>query len=95
MQKENECDEIMIKLKKDSFKEDYKGQILFMAATLLRGVITQTIPKSKYPYAIGNLLCLWIGLELSRCSNERERNGHIDGRGGIRFPLLTAADIAL
>lgn len=76
-------------------KKVYKGWILFKAATLLRGVITQRIPKSKYLSTIGNPLCLWIGLELSRCSNERERSGHIDGRGGIRFPLLTAADIAL
>ena len=66
-----------------------------MRMFLRGGVITQRIPKSKYPYTIGNPLRLWIGLELSRCSNERERSGHIDGRGGIRFPLLTAADIAL
>lgn len=51
--------------------------------------------KVKYLSSIGNPCCPWIGPELSRCSNENERSGHIDGRGGIRFPLLTAADIAL
>lgn len=83
----------MNKSKKDLFHRDYRGQ--FKEATLLRGVITRRIPKSKYPCTIGNPWCVWIGLELSRCSNERQRSGHIDGRGGIRFPLLTTADIAL
>lgn len=54
------------------------------------------IAKSKNgPGAIGNPWRPWIGLELSRCSNEKERSGHTDGREGIRFPLLTATDIAL
>lgn len=33
--------------------------------------------------------------ELSRCSNEREESGHIDGSKGVRFTLLTVADVPL
>lgn len=68
---------------------------MFTAAALLRGVIRHNTKVKIFLLHWKDLPCLWIGLELSRCSNERERSGHIDGRGGIRFPLLTAADIAL
>lgn len=68
---------------------------MFTAAALFRGVIRENTKVKIFLLHWKDLPCLWIGLELSRCSNERERSGHIDGRGGIRFPLLTAADIAL